>query len=158
MTQVLLRVDGEVQRPLTLSFEDLAAIPEQFPDVGRVVAGRKGDAVPLEALMILAGAKPAASYLTLHATRDNFHASVPLSAVRVAGLLVYRLDGQSLPEKSGGPIRFLVPEAAVCQCAEVDECANVKYVDRIELTATRGYDNRPVDDKAHAELHARKAK
>ena len=33
--------------------------------------------------------------------------------------------------------------------------ANVKFVDRIELSAARGLDNRPEEERAHAELHRR---
>jgi hypothetical protein len=36
----------------------------------------------------------------------------------------------------------------------LDECANVKYLSRIELTERRGRDTRPADEKAHEALHA----
>jgi hypothetical protein len=36
--------------------------------------------------------------------------------------------------------------------------ANVKFVDRIELTADKGFDNRPHDGAEHAALHAREVK
>lgn len=149
----ILRVAGEVQRPLSLSYDDLAAIPEQVPDVSRLIPGRQGDAVALEALLILAGAKPSATYLTLHAATDDFHASIPLMAVRDQGLLLYRVNGQPLPKESGGPVRFLIPDTVACQTGEVDDCANVKYVDCLELCVIRGRDNRPRDEKQHAELH-----
>ena len=38
---------------------------------------------------------------------------------------------------------------------EIDECANVKFVDRIELTILRGHDNRPTDEAEHQDLHRR---
>ena len=38
---------------------------------------------------------------------------------------------------------------------EIDECANVKYLDHIELTAGKGHDNRPHDEQQHAALHAK---
>ena len=46
-----------------------------------------------------------------------------------------------------------IPDYAACHSAEVDECANVKFVDRLELSAQPGFDNRPHDDKAHEALH-----
>jgi DMSO/TMAO reductase YedYZ molybdopterin-dependent catalytic subunit len=153
MNAAILRIDGEVQRPLSLTYDDLAAIPDQVPDVSRLIPGRQGDAVALEALLILAGVKPSATYLTLHASRDDFHASVPLVAVRDRGLLLYRLGDGPLPESAGGPLRFLIPDPAACRSADVDECANVKYVDRIELSVVRGHDNRPTDEVQHAKLH-----
>ena len=107
----------------------------------------------LAGVLALVGAKPSAKWLTLHASRDNFHASVPLDAVRDRALILYEAEGQPLPVSAGGPFRFLIPDFAACHTAEVDECANVKFVDRIELTAERGFDNRPKDDTEHAKLH-----
>ena len=52
-------------------------------------------------------------------------------------------------------MRFFIPEQKAGQNAEIDECANVKFVHTIELAATRGFDNRPHDEKEHAELHAK---
>src|SRR5205823_2382400 len=116
---------------------------------------RSGDAVTLAGLLALAEAKPSAKYLTLHSSKDDFHASIPLDAVRPRAILIYRLAGQPLPEKSGGPLRFFVPDHTACHLDEIDECANVKFVDRIELSAVRGHDNRPVDEGTHAALHER---
>ncbi len=152
---ILLRVDGEVLKPLELAFDDFLSIPasDQVPDVSQFHPKRQGDAVTLEAVLAQAKPKPDASYLTLHATADDFHASVPLAEVRGEGLIVYRLGGGPLPVKNGGPIRFLIKNPAACHTDELDDCANVKFVDRIELTAGKGRDNRPHDDIAHEELH-----
>ena len=155
MPQILLRVDGEVVHPLELSFDDFAAFPPetQVLDVSQFHPKRQGDAVTLEALLARAIVKPGATYLTLHATADNFHASVPLAEVRGEGLLMYRLGAESLPIQNGGPIRFLIRNPAACHTDELDDCANVKYVDRIELTMGKGQDNRPETDLEHAKLH-----
>ena len=155
MSQPTLTINGEVERPRQLSRPDLAAIDAayQVPDVSRLDPTRKGRAVRLAGLLALVGAKPSAKYLTLHATADDFHASVPLEAVRERGILIYEIDGQSVPVSAGGPVRFYIPDYAACHSAEVDECANVKFVDRLELSARLGRDNRPHDEKEHAALH-----
>ncbi len=155
MSQILLRIDGEVSHPLALTFDDLAAIPaaQQVADVSRYHPKRQGDAVTLESLLTKAQPRPSASYLTVHATADDFHASVPLAEIRGEGLVVYRLAGGPLPVKNGGPIRFLIRNPAACHTDELDDCANVKFVDRIELTIGKGRDNRPHDDAEHAKLH-----
>jgi DMSO/TMAO reductase YedYZ molybdopterin-dependent catalytic subunit len=157
MKPIVLRVTGAVATPSELTFADLAAIDsaEQIFDVSQLAEGRKGDAVKLSGLLKLVGAKPEAKWLTLHASADDFHASIPLEQVREKGLLIYRLNGEPLPAKSGGPCRFFIPDYLACRSAEIDECANVKFVDHIELTAERGRDNRPHDDAAHAALHAK---
>ncbi len=151
----VLRIDGLVERAVVLSSADLAAVDarHQLADVGSIVAGKRGRGVLLRGLLELARPQAEADYLTLHAAADDFHASVPLSAVRDVGVLVYELDGEPLPLKSGGPIRFLLPDSAACHTAEIDECANVKFVDRLQLTAGRGQDNRPSTAAEHARLH-----
>ena len=151
-----LRIDGAVEQPLDLTFADLQAFPEadQVRDVSRFHPKRPGDAVLLESLLARVRPTTGASYLTLHSTRDQFHASVPLQAIRAEGLVVYQLNDEPLPEKLGGPIRFLIRNPAACHTDELDDCANVKFVDRIELTVGKGVDNRPETDEDHDHLHA----
>ena len=75
MSDVLLKIDGAVEQPLALTFDDLAAFPEaaQFADVSRIHPSRRGDGVTLDAILERARVRPAANYLTLHADRDDFH-------------------------------------------------------------------------------------
>jgi DMSO/TMAO reductase YedYZ molybdopterin-dependent catalytic subunit len=155
MSEPKLTIDGEVEQARQLGRAELAAIDAayQVPDVSRLDAKRKGRAVRLAGVLALVGVKPAARYLTLHATADDFHASVPLEAVRERGIIIYELDGRPLPASAGGPVRFYIPDYAACHSAEVDECANVKFIDRLELSAQPGQDNRPHDEKEHAALH-----
>jgi DMSO/TMAO reductase YedYZ molybdopterin-dependent catalytic subunit len=152
---ILLKIDGAVEFPLELTFEDLAGLPEsvQIPDVSRFHPTRQGDGVTLEALLEQARPRPEANYLTLHADRDDFHVSVPLQAVRGEGVVVYKRGEARLETEHGGPIRFLIRDPAACHTDELDDCANVKYLNRIELTVRRGRDTRPADESAHAALH-----
>lgn len=154
-----LLLTGSVANPLSLSAADLAALPAaaQIADVSRLDPKRAGRAVKLSALLELAQPNADAQYLTLHADRDDFHASLPLAAIRDRAVVIYELNAAPLPEKAGGPYRFLIPDHAACHTAEIDDCANVKYVARLELSATRGHDNRPLEDQAHEELHRRQA-
>src|SRR5688500_145437 len=151
----MLIIGGEVAQPSTLTFADLSAIAAEYQvaDVGRIVPGRKGDAVKFEGILQAVKPRATAKYLGLHSSTDDFHASIPLAAVAERALVIYRLDGQPLPVKAGGPVRFFIPDFAACHTEEIDECANVKFVDRIELTATKGFDNRPHDGAEHEELH-----
>jgi len=156
---VLLRVDGLVETPLDLRFEDLDSLPENSKvlDVSRFHPKRKGDGVTLESILERARPKPEATYLTLHAERDDFHVSVPLEAVRGEAIVVYRLGADHLGPENGGPIRFLIRDPSACHAAELDDCANVKSLSGIELTASKGRDTRPADEVAHEELHAAQA-
>lgn len=157
MPHPALTIDGDVASPATLTFDDLAALDAAFQiaDVSKLDPKRTGDAVKLAGLVARVRPNPSARYLTLHASKDDFHASIPLDAVRERAVLIYRLAGGPLPESAGGPIRFFIPDFAACHTAEVDECANVKFVDRLEFSAQRGRDNRPQDEKQHAALHER---
>jgi DMSO/TMAO reductase YedYZ molybdopterin-dependent catalytic subunit len=157
--EVILTVDGQVEQPLLLTFDDLRDLPEsvQVPDVSRFHATRKGDGVTLDVLLDRAGVLPSANYLTLHADKDDFHVSVPLAAIRDQGIVVYRLSTDPLGPENGGPIRLLIRDPSACHTGELDDCANVKYLSRIELTQRRGRDTRPADEKAHEALHEAQA-
>ena len=157
---MILKIDGLVAQPLELQWDALASLENaaQVPDVSRIDPQRKGDAVRLAAVMALAGVRPGAQYLTLHSSTDDFHASIPLAHIRDTALLIYRLEGKPLPTSAGGPIRFYIPHHAACHTAEIDECANVKFVDRLEFSAGKGFDNRPAEERAHAALHAKDVK
>jgi len=146
MSNPLLQITGEVEQPLELSFDDLKAFPEedQQRDVSRFHPQRQGDGLSLLSVLNRAKPKPTATYVTLHGTLDGFSASVPLNAVENIGILIYQSEGKPLSAEAGGPIRFLIPNSAPCRTAELDACANVKYVDRIELTAAKGRDSRGV--------------
>ncbi len=150
-----LRITGLVLSPREFTPNDLAELPAEYqiPDVRSIDPSRAGRGVWLGGVLELVGVQPTAKYLGLHASKDNFHASIPLDPVRERGYIIYERDGQPLAEESGGPFRFAIRDFAACHCADIDECANVKFVDHIELTAAKGFDNRPLDDEEHAKLH-----
>ena len=154
--EILLLVDGAVENRLELRYADLAALPasQQVPDVSRFHPKRQGDGVVLEAILERARPRAEANYLTLHADRDDFHVSVPLAAVRAEGIVVYHRAGQPLEIDQGGPVRFLIRDPAACHTDELDDCANVKFLNRIELSVRRGRDTRPQNEEEHAKLHS----
>ncbi len=100
---MLLRVDGAVEHPLALTFDELTSWPEmeQVHDVSRFQAKRRGDGVTLEAILRRAVPTADANYLTLHADHDDFHVSIPLSATRGEGLVVYREGAESTHDRAG---------------------------------------------------------
>ena len=138
-----LRRPGRLARARPRSATSRGSIPQ-----------RQGDGVTLDAILERAGVLPEANYLTLHADRDDFHVSVPLEPVRGQGIVVYRLGDGRLGLEHGGPIRFLIRDPAACHTDELDECANVKYLSRIELTtraaATPARPTRPSTRALHA--------
>ena len=139
-----LTIDGEVATSVALSRADLSAFPDEdrIDDVSKVEERRQGKAVRLNALLKRVQPGGSATHVTLHASADDFAASLPLGAARDVGILIYEINGEPLDTKAGGPFRFLIPNAAECKTAELDGCANVKFLDRIELTAGKGRDTR----------------
>lgn len=152
----VLIVDGAVDRPARWTYRDLTGFDEaeQVRDVSRFPSRKSGDGVTLEAILLRVQPKPEADYLTLHASRDDFHVSVPLAPIRAEGVVVYRIDDGPLTQSHGGPIRFLIRDPSACHTSELDDCANVKFLDRIELSVHKGQDTRPSNDAAHEALHA----
>ena len=156
---VVLMIDGEVKSPRSFTYADLAEIDacHQIQDVSQMEPTRAGHAVRLEGLLQLVHTHQRATFLGLHSDYDNFHASIPLAEIRDRAILIYRLAGQPLPRSKGGPVRFFIPDHASCNTDEIDECANVKFVDHIEITSEKGFDNRPQDEQEHAKLHGEDA-
>ena len=62
-----------------------------------------------------------ADHVTLHASDGKYSACLTLQQAREYGVLVYELDGASLPDAKGGPFRLVTPGLG-------DLCANVKGV------------------------------
>jgi len=154
---IILRFEGAMSNHLELGFDDLLGMPEenQVLDVSRFHPTRRGDAVTLASLLERARPDAGVTHLTLHADRDDFHVSIPIEAIRDQGLVVYKVDDRTLEPDQGGPIRLLIRDPSACHTGDLDECANVKYLSRIELTVGRGRDTRPVDDAEHQALHDR---
>jgi DMSO/TMAO reductase YedYZ molybdopterin-dependent catalytic subunit len=150
-----LIVDGEAEKKCSFAAADLAllALEQQIMDVSAIEPKRQGRGIWLAGLLAAARVKPTATHVTLHSSADDFHASVPLAAVADRAFVIYAVGDGPLPVSAGGPFRFFIRDHAACKAAEVDECANVKFVDRIELTAGPGFDNRPRDEAEHAKLH-----
>ena len=151
----LLRTEGLVDRPLAMSFDDLAALPGQIPDIGSEIPGREGGGVSLDAVLAACGARSDARFITLATGDGSFSASIPLAPIRAQGVLVYRDGGGPLPEAKGGPVRFFIKDIESCSlgAGEADRCANVKHLGRIELSAALGKDTRPSTQTEHEALH-----
>ena len=149
---ISLSVRGSVSKTSSYDFDGLAALSGQVPDVSQLAEGREGGAVTLASLLANAGPTEDARFITIEA-EGNYSASVPLDAVRDQAILIYRLGEDPLPGDKGGPVRFFIPDVAACQTDEVDQCANVKYVQSIVLSAERGTDTRPQNVKQHVDLH-----
>lgn len=147
-----LEITGSIQSgPFTLDHQALADFPSSahVPDVGALVAGRKGSAVRLAAIVARARPLASARFVNIQSVDPKFAVSVPIDEVLEHGLVVYAVDGAPLAADKGGPFRLLV-------CGHDDECVNVKQLARLEFAEVRGRDTRPTNDEEHQKLHAKK--
>jgi DMSO/TMAO reductase YedYZ molybdopterin-dependent catalytic subunit len=131
----VIRVDGLVDRPLTVDRAAWSALPRVEETVDFVcVEGwgvddvRWGGVAP-STLLDEAGVRPQAKYAVFHAYGGVYLSTVPLELLRDSQtLLVDALAGAPLPPKHGGPLRLVVPAQLGYK--------SVKWVERIELTDT----------------------
>ncbi|MDB4680084.1 molybdopterin-dependent oxidoreductase [Planctomycetaceae bacterium] len=152
----LLTIDGLVASPQAWTLQDLQSLPQeiQVPDVTEKIPDRKGAGLTLQGILDLVQPTIGDFWITFHASHDDFASSIPADPTVIeTGIVIYALDGAALPVEKGGPTRFVIPNPAACQTEELDECANVKFLDRIEITSERGRDTRPTNDEEHAALH-----
>jgi len=110
-----LEVSGMVRNPLTLSLEDLAALPRTGYRLDHycvegwtAVATRTG--VALTELARLAGVQPGAKYVDFQSFDDDYHESWDIeSATHPQTLIVYAQDGHYLNAAWGAPARVYSP-------------------------------------------------
>jgi DMSO/TMAO reductase YedYZ molybdopterin-dependent catalytic subunit len=110
------RVFGQVESPVTLSWDKFTALPtrEITIDIHCVTRWSRFDTtfkgVHWSELAKLVTPKPSARYVVAHAEQD-FTANVPLAALEGAeALLAYEADGEPLTPEHGWPLRLVIPK------------------------------------------------
>jgi DMSO/TMAO reductase YedYZ molybdopterin-dependent catalytic subunit len=110
------RVFGEVESPLTLSWDEFTALPsrEITTDIHCVTRWSRFDTsfkgVHWSELAKIVKPKPSARYVLAHAEQD-FTANVPLAALEdEEALLAYEADGEPLTPEHGWPLRLVIPK------------------------------------------------
>jgi DMSO/TMAO reductase YedYZ molybdopterin-dependent catalytic subunit len=114
-----LSVTGQIERPLTLNYQDLLQRPAVTriitlscignPIGGYAIGNAEWTGLPLKALIDEADPDFFANRVVLKGA-DGYHDSLPLSATRdAAALLVHTMNGKPLTRDHGFPVRVLVP-------------------------------------------------
>ena len=116
-TNYILTVDGEVENPLQLTFDDLKKMPsvtisdtiQCVSDPYFLKANVVWTGVPLKYVLQMAKPSPSAiKVLTFGA--DGYTADLPMwKAMEDDTLIAYEVDGQPLPKVHGYPARLVVP-------------------------------------------------
>jgi DMSO/TMAO reductase YedYZ molybdopterin-dependent catalytic subunit len=128
------RVFGEVENPITLSWEELTALPkaENVQDIHCVTRWSRFDArfggVHWRELAKLVRPKPSARFVVAHA-EQGFTSNVPLEYLEDDNaLLATEADGEPLTPEHGWPLRLVIPGKYFWKSA--------KWLRAIELRAT----------------------
>ena len=115
-----LRVHGQVERPFTLSYDELLALPHVEADItiacvsnevgGDLVGNARWQGVPLSVLLERAGVRPGGTQL-MGRSVDGFTAGFPTrTALDVENAMVaVGMNGEPLPTVHGFPARIVVP-------------------------------------------------
>ena len=139
-----LKVDGMVDRPLELSYDELLAMPQYEADItmqcvsnevgGTLVGNARWQGVLLRDLLTAAGVRPGADQVVGRSV-DRFTAGFP-TALALDGrlaLVALGMNGEPLPQLHGFPARLVVPGLYGYVSA-------TKWLTSIELTTLQGFD------------------
>jgi DMSO/TMAO reductase YedYZ molybdopterin-dependent catalytic subunit len=142
-----LRIDGLVDRPQTIDYEQLRALPaaEQISTfhcvTGWTVSNVHWRGVRFADLLAAAAPRPNAGVLTFTSAEKPYVDTLTLDQAHLPDvMLAYEMDGQPLPRPHGAPVRVVIPDMYGYK--------NVKWVERITVGARaqpgyweqRGYD------------------
>ena len=142
-----LRVWGDVENEVTLSYEELKALPatEVVTDIHCVTRWSRFDArfkgVHWRELAALCSPKPSAHFVIAHA-EHGFTANSPLSAIEDEhALVVYEADGEPLTPEHGGPVRLVVPSKYFWKSAKWLNGLEISSIDKLGFWERYGYHN-----------------
>jgi DMSO/TMAO reductase YedYZ molybdopterin-dependent catalytic subunit len=124
LTRWRFEVRGAVDRPFSLSWSELLALPrrETLCDMHCVTRWSRYDnvfdGVPVKALLARAGVRPEARYVLVHAEQE-YTTNLPLADLdRPENLLALSHNGEPLTPEHGGPVRLLVPHLYLWKSAK----------------------------------------
>jgi len=113
-----LQVAGQVERTLTLTWNDVQARPQievmrtleciSNPAGGGLIGNATWQGISLRDLLNEAGLQPAARFVTFEG-QDEYFTTVPLErALDERALLAHQMNGEPLPPEHGFPLRVLL--------------------------------------------------
>ena len=114
-----LEITGLVERPHTLTYQELTALPsvERYVTLecisnevgGDLISNALWRGVPLGDILDSAGLKPGIVDVAFE-SEDGYSDSIPVErAMRDEVMVVYEMNGEPLPESHGFPARLIVP-------------------------------------------------
>ena len=142
-----LSISGEVEEPLTLTYDELRALPatDVTTDIHCVTRWSRFDAsfrgVHWRELAARCRPKPTASFAIAHA-EHGFTANVPLAALEdEQALIVYEADGEPLTPDHGRPVRLVIPSRYFWKSAKWLTGIELSSIDKPGFWERYGYHN-----------------
>jgi DMSO/TMAO reductase YedYZ molybdopterin-dependent catalytic subunit len=147
LTEWKLIIDGEVEHPFTLGWDEFMSMPqtEDISDFHCVTTwsklGMNWKGVRLIDIAALAQPKETATHIFCYGY-DDYTTNISLEeALKPDVLLVHTVNGQPLPREHGGPVRMITPQLYAWKGS--------KWISRIEFLKEnklgfweqRGYSN-----------------
>lgn len=139
MNSLTIQFESNEIESVQLSFDDFKNLPADsiIKDVSEFDDRRIGSGIRLSELFRLNADWPTPSKFTFLATEDDYDYPVKADAILDRGILIFSIENQPLKKEQGGPFRLTVPGTLVCGTdpkAGLDNCANVKFIDKIVVT------------------------
>ena len=141
------KVNGCVENELTLSWDELKALPQKelTTDIHCVTRWSKLDTtwvgVPVSDVLERAGVKPDGRFVMAHSD-CGYTANLPLEVVLDDDvLLAHTYDGKPLQHDHGAPLRLLVPKRYFWKSAKFLRGLEVMSSDRMGFWELNGYHN-----------------
>ncbi|HEV2815128.1 MAG TPA: sulfite oxidase-like oxidoreductase, partial [Solirubrobacteraceae bacterium] len=142
-----LSVDGEVEAPFALSWDELMALPQQeiTADIHCVTLWSKLDTtwrgVRTRDLLERAGVKPTGTHVLAHSD-GGYTTNLPLAALQDDEVLVaHTYGGEPLEHDHGAPLRLLVPKRYFWKSAKFLRRLEILTEDRQGFWELNGYHN-----------------
>jgi DMSO/TMAO reductase YedYZ molybdopterin-dependent catalytic subunit len=140
-------VSGEVEEPLSLTWEELTALPatEVTADIHCVTRWSRFDVtfrgVHWRELAARARPKPTARFVVAHA-EQGFTSNIPLEALEAEdSLIAYEADGVPLTPDHGWPLRLVVPRRYFWKSAKWLRGLELRSTDQPGFWERYGYHN-----------------
>jgi DMSO/TMAO reductase YedYZ molybdopterin-dependent catalytic subunit len=152
------RVWGEVDEPLTLTWEEFSALPtvEVTQDIHCVTRWSRFDAtfggVAWSTIKERIGQRPSARYAIAHA-EQGFTSNVPVDFLeREGAVLATHADGEPLTPEHGWPLRLVIPGKYFWKSAKWLRGIELSASDRPGFWERLGYHNEadPWDEERYA--------
>ncbi|MHB1304319.1 MAG: sulfite oxidase-like oxidoreductase [Acidiphilium sp.] len=142
-----LAIDGAVENPATLDWNDLMALPQQdsVSDMHCVTTWSRYDnhwqGVATRTIIDLARPKPEATHV-LFESHDDYTTNLTLE--QFAGedcFLVHTWEGKPIARQHGGPLRVMIPRFYLWKSAKWVRRITFATADHPGFWETRGYNN-----------------